>query len=334
MRHVIVLLAVCFLFCVFLEAVTSCYFGRVSQMENRRQTEYRSALMLRPAKETGRASVLVVGNSLLLHGVDFPQLQQAVGPDIELRRLVVENTFYLDWYYGLRHLLKIGSQPDVAVVMLNPIQLTSEAINGDYTVHLLVDREDLGGFARDIGADRNKMSSLALANLSFFYGTRAEIRTWLLGSILPGLPHLFHSTPTAPKAGSRELAEQRLAQLRQLCAQHGVELVVVLPPARQDSGVSVVLQAAAANEVKMLLPIPPGVLPVSDYSDNFHLNSRGARKFTPVLAAELKEVLLQAAADRAVAASVRVAEANSRRLDKSAPGNPSAQPVQAARITR
>jgi hypothetical protein len=273
-------------------------------MERRRQTEYQTALTSRVASANQRASVLVVGNSLLLEGVNFPQLKQDLGPEVDLRRVVIENTFYLDWYYGLRRMFKMGARPDVVVVVLNPIQLTSSSFDGDYSAHLLVDRSDLLGFARDISADRNETSSLVLANLSSFYGTRAEIRTWILGNILPGLPHLFRSAPSVPKGVAfADVVSRRLAQLQELCTQQGARLVVVLPPARLNTGADVVLQTAAATGVKALSPIAPGVLPSSDYSDNFHLNSHGAGKFTPALAAGLKEVLWQAPVGSAETAS-------------------------------
>jgi hypothetical protein len=149
-------------------------------------------------------------------------------------------------------------------------------------------------FTRDVEADRNATSSLLLANLSSFYGTRTEIRSWILGHILPGLPQLFHSGAAPRPTVLPELASQRIAQLREVCEQHGTQLVLVLPPARLSSGVDVVTQAATANRVNLLLPIAPGVLPSSDYSDNFHLNSSGAGKFTPALAAGLRQVLSQA----------------------------------------
>jgi hypothetical protein len=256
-------------------------------------------------------SVLVAGNSLLLQGVDFPELQQESGPELDLRRAVVEGTFYLDWYYGLRHMFAEGARPDAVVLVLNPIQLTSGAAGGDYTAHFLVDRSDLLQFAKDTGADRNRMSSLALANLSFFYGARAEIRTWVLGQILPDLSSLTHSFNSAPRlpAGSalRELATQRLIQLRELCRNHGAELVFVIPPSNEDMGTATVLQAAADLGVQTLIPIAPGVLPLSDYSDRFHLNAKGAGKFTPALAAGLRQVLLAANGNHNETAAVRPA---------------------------
>src|SRR5215510_412006 len=131
-RHVVLLILVGLTFYVTLEALTTRYFARVSQMESRRQTEYRSVLEMQRSGDHRRTAIMVIGNSLLLEGVNFPQLQQSVGPGYELRRLAVENTAYLDWYYGLRHIFRIGSRPDVVALFLNPIQLTSATMNGDY----------------------------------------------------------------------------------------------------------------------------------------------------------------------------------------------------------
>jgi hypothetical protein len=177
-----------------------------------------------------------------------------------------------------------------------------------------VDRWDLTGLAKSIGADRNRMSSLALANLSFFYGTRAEIRTWVLGNIMPDLPslvRLFHFAHATPESEAlRQVATERLIQLHELCERHGVALVVVIPPAKEDSGASAVMQAAATSGVKVLIPIEPGALLASDYSDNFHLNSYGAAKFTPALADRLKQVLSETTRDQRETASLPSAVGN------------------------
>jgi hypothetical protein len=291
-RDIAVLLALCVSFCVLVELGSRLYFDRLSRMEHRRQTEYGEALTIRSLKPRAGSSVLVVGNSLLLEDVNFPVLQQDIGPGIDMRRVVVENTFYLDWYYGLRKLFRHGAQPDIVVVVLNPLQLTSPIFDGGYSAHFLMDGRDLLNLAKDNGADRNEISEMALEHVSTFYGTRTEIRTWLLDKLLPQLPNLFRSKPVLPKPlGLNELASRRLAQLRDLCAEHGSRLVVVLPPARLNSGLDIILPAAEANSVSLLLPINPGVLPSSDYSDNFHLNSHGARKFTPALADALKQML-------------------------------------------
>ena len=293
-RHVFLLLLACALVCALIEAGTAFEFARISRIEHRRETEYQRVLDMHPAEHA--TSVLVAGNSLLLEGVDFPQLQQQVGPEFSLRRFVVEGTFYLDWYYGLRHMFAAGARPDAVVLVLNPTQLGSFAIGGDYTTHFLVDKADLLQFASDAGADRNRISSMALANMSFFYGARAEIRNWVLGQILPDLPSLTHTLRSAPKpaagADSQELGMQRLERLKRICQEHGAELVFVIPPSNEDIGISALAHAASTSGIRVLVPIAPGLLPSSDYSDRFHLSPNGASKFTPALAAGLRQVLL------------------------------------------
>lgn len=293
-RDVAVLILACALVCGFMEAGTELLFGRISRVENRREKEYRRASDIRRAENT--QSVLVAGNSLLLEGVDFPQLQQEAGIEMDLRRTAVEGTSYLDWYYGLRRLFAEGSRPDAVVLVLNPIQLTSRAVGGDYTAHFLVNWSDILQFSKDTGADRNRLSSLALARLSFFYGARAEIRNWVLGQILPDLPTLTHALQSSPTGLSSDtlhnVAVQRLERLRHLCADHGAELVLVIPPSNEEMGTASITQVAETEGIQVLVPIEPGVLPLSDYSDRFHLNRSGAAKFTTALAAGLRQALL------------------------------------------
>jgi hypothetical protein len=136
---------------------------------------------------------------------------------------------------------------------------------------------------------------MALANISFFYGARAEIRNWVLGQIVPDLPTLTRTFRFAPKpaagAITRDLGMQRLERLNQMCQEHGAELVFVIPPSNEDIGTSALAQAASTIDIRVLVPIAPGLLPPSDYSDRFHLSPNGASKFTPALAAGLRQVL-------------------------------------------
>jgi len=296
--HIGLLLSMCALFCCAVEVGTSLYFGTVSQVESRRRVEYREALELRPG-DHGAKTVLLAGNSLLLRGVDVSQLQRATLPDLQIRRFVIENTFYLDWYYGLRRLFKQGSHPNFVALVLSPFQLASDSMNGDYSVHLLVDGGDLPEVAKVTGADRNRISSLMLSHYSEFYGTRSEIRSWILGRMVGDVSDLFRPSETVLK--TREFPEgivaERLLQLQQLCAAQGVGLILVLPPAKRDYGVSAVVQLSARDNIKMLLPVAPGALASSDFSDNVHLNNRGAEKFTPALAAGLKVIVAQAGSE-------------------------------------
>jgi hypothetical protein len=300
--HIVLLLVLCAAFGWSVEAVTVFFFGRVSHVEKRRESEYRAALSMHSAKLHGKLSVLVAGNSLLLNGVNFPSLQQELGSDMELQRTVFENTYYFDWYYGLRHIFRAGAHPDVVVLVLNPLQLTSDGSEGDYIAHMLVDHHDVLRFANDLGADRNKTSVLALDNLSFFFGARAEIRTWILGKLLPDLPTLtryFHQNSTLDLPSSRTISDratERLRQLQDLCSRYGAEFVLVIPPARVDYAAGAVAVAGANQGISVLIPLPVDSLPPSDYSDAFHLNPDGAMKFTPALASSLKRAMPRAPA--------------------------------------
>jgi hypothetical protein len=316
-RHVLLLVLACALVCALIEAGTAFEFARISRIEHRRETEYQQALQMHPAEHD--TSVLVAGNSLLLEGVDFPQLQQQVGPEFSLHRFVVEGTFYLDWYYGLRRMFASGARPDAVVLVLNPTQLASSAIGGDYTTHFLVDKADLLQFASDAGADRNRISSMALANMSFFYGARAEIRNWVLAKIVPDLPSLTRTFRSAPKpsigAASQDLEMKRLVLLNRICQEHGADLVFVIPPSNEDIGTSALVQAASTVGIRVLVPIAPGLLLPSDYSDRFHLSPVGAGKFTPALAAKLRQVLLASDTHRNLTTAFKSSSAATHRLN-------------------
>src|SRR5271168_369303 len=98
------------LLCAF-EAATRVGFTRVSAIESRTYTEYRGALAVRGSK-----SVLLLGNSLLLEGVDLDRLRALLQPEMTPRRFVIEQTNFPDWYYGIRRLLAEGSRPDRIVL--------------------------------------------------------------------------------------------------------------------------------------------------------------------------------------------------------------------------
>jgi hypothetical protein len=78
--------------------------------------------------------------------------------------------------------------------------------------------------------------------------------------------------------------------LRSLCERYGTGFILVIPPTLGDSGVGAVMQAGVAQGVPVLVPFRPGKLPIEDYSDEVHLNSSGAAKFTFALAADLRKI--------------------------------------------
>ncbi len=69
--------------------------------------------------------MLLVGNSLLNEGVQIDALRSDLASEYAVSRLVIEQTHYLDWYFGLRRLLEEGSHPSVIILTLDPSQLAS-----------------------------------------------------------------------------------------------------------------------------------------------------------------------------------------------------------------
>src|ERR1700754_4717356 len=78
--------------------------NRISAVQRGFDDEYRAALGLGRPGRAAKKSVLVVGNSLLRTGLTFDRVQRAMAPKYDARRLIVDDTRYYDWYFGLRRL--------------------------------------------------------------------------------------------------------------------------------------------------------------------------------------------------------------------------------------
>ena len=90
---------------LFLVVELGVRFGlaRLSAIERRTETEQKAAFAL-GGEALAHRTVLLAGNSLPLEDIDLPSLKSAMGADFKTARYVVEQTYYLDWYYGLRSL--------------------------------------------------------------------------------------------------------------------------------------------------------------------------------------------------------------------------------------
>ena len=88
-RPSVLLVALLVVLCLGLEGVTRLFYGRISQIKGRIDAEHAAALASGRGRE-GLPEVLILGNSLLLHGIDYPQLKQSLAPGIRTTRFVVE----------------------------------------------------------------------------------------------------------------------------------------------------------------------------------------------------------------------------------------------------
>jgi len=284
---------------------------RASRIQHRMIQEYEQARTIGEDGAPGR-HVLIVGNSLLDEGVDFERLRRSLQAGYDARRFMVEQTVYYDWLYGLRRLYREGARPDTVVVMLGTGHWLSPGIRGDYSAQYLMSTADLPRVARDLGMHPTDASGFMLAGVSKFWGARVEMRNFVLGHLMPNLGTFMNATSAVDRrpivdADIEPVLSARIARMRAVTDQYGSELVLLVPPLLdpQDGSVGL-MNAAAANGVRVLRPVTSGSFGAQLYRDGFHLNEVGAAQFTdrliPALRGELAQRQLQASGRQDAAA--------------------------------
>ena len=273
--------------------------GRVSAVEHRVEVERKAALAIGDGP-TAHTTALLVGNSLPLEDIDFPALQGSIAPDFKAVRYVVEQTTYLDWYYGLRSLYAAGIRPGVVALSLNDFHMASNQIRGDYFAYRMMMTRDCLDAARDARLSATATTSLFLGSLSAFYGTRSETRTVLLAKVMPSMknlvPYLTPSPDKNPPSASLiiETAGRRLAALDNMVRAHGGRFLVIVPATLDAKDATCLTQAAANSGVTALLPLSSGSLSAQDFRDGFHLNEEGAARYTASLEPMFKHAVTTA----------------------------------------
>jgi hypothetical protein len=300
-RAASLLLAGCVLVALGVEAIARVGFDRVSKIQRRMADEYRVARAIGRDGAAQAGHLLVVGNSLLDEDVRFDDLRAALGTEWDARRFVVEQTFYLDWYYGLRRLFHDGARPDVVVLMLSTRQWVRSDIRGDYSAHYLMTAVDVPAAARDLGLNATQTTNLALSNVSKFWGARAELRNFVLGRLMPDLGRLMDfssvvDTRTIVDDEVAPVAQERIARLKALTDANGATLVILLPAVlNPQDGAAGLVRAASAVGVPTLRPVESGAFAPQLYRDaGFHLNQVGASEFTARLIPALRQQLAAA----------------------------------------
>lgn len=317
-RAISLLLSGCLLVALGVEVGARVALDRMSKIQRRTATEYRLAREIGPSPD-GRGHVLVVGNSLLDEGVRFDRLREGLAARWDVRRFVVEQTAYYDWYYGLRRLFADGARPDVVVLMLTATQWTADGWRGDYSAQYLLRTRDSLDAARALQFNPTQAANLVFANISKFWGARAEIRNFVMGHLMPNLGDMMNyssvvdATPVVDEEIRRKV-RPRVETLRQLAQSYHARFVVLLAPVLTNlDGAKGLMDAAADAHVPALRPVVSGSLGPELYRDaGFHLNPAGAGRFTerliPALRGELSRLSLRADAggDRSTYATPRV----------------------------
>jgi hypothetical protein len=277
------------LFCIGIESLTRFGFAHVSRIEARIANDHAAVLAMR---KSNRPSVLLLGNSLLLQDIDYGRLRNSLQGQAYAVRFPIEDTEYLDWFYGLRRFFDEGSRPDIVVLCINAEHLISSTIRGDYSVYYLFRFWDIPQIRRDIGYDLTKTSGLELSRFSLFYAGRNNLRNFVLFRTAHAYTEILQRIATRPAHVSSDqeierIAESRLTALRALCSSHGAQFTFLLPPGfgREEAPL---VRAGTRSRTDVMVPVHLNALSRDKFKDGFHLNASGAQIFTDRLSALLK----------------------------------------------
>jgi hypothetical protein len=288
-----VLAGVCAMLVLVFEISSAYLLKHHSETYARVSRQYAEALRVRPSRPAEPASVLMVGNSLLLDGVDVERLQKLTAGQVRVYPIFLEGTGYYDWLYGLRRMFREGVRPQVVVLGVDVNSFLAKSVRQDYVPMMFLDAQDAYAVASDLKLDHTATSNLLLAHSSAFWDTRSEIRTQILRHTIPRYQELVAllkpQAAIPPASVFQETADSRLQRLRELCKAHGAKLILLVPPTlSSEAAVREMTAAAQKAGVETLVPIDPTALSAKYYqSDEMHLNPEGAALFTSELAASL-----------------------------------------------
>ena len=293
--HAKALAAICALLILVFEMASVYLLNHRSATYARISRQYGEALAMRPAGAGEGPSVLMVGNSLLLHGVQLNRLQEMTSSRMRIYPIFLEATGYYDWLYALHGLFLRGARPQVVVLGVGVNYFLENGVRQDYAPMLFFNARDTLAVASDLQLNRTATSNLLLAHSSVFWDTRGPIRMQVLNHMVPHLENLFslvNQRPAVPEG--REFAEMsvpRLQRLRELCEANGARLILVVPPTlNSEDAVRRMAAAAQAAGVEVSVPVDPAALSAKFYQpDGMHLNRDGAAIFTLALAKDLPE---------------------------------------------
>lgn len=293
-RATLVLLAALGAYFLVLEVAMRTVLPRLSAEQGRQAADYRAALLARPTMPDGSKSLLVIGNSLLLQGVDRQRLSRAMGSRFHVLVYPIEGTTYFDWYFGLRRLFAEGARPAAVVLCISVRHVLSDATNGEEFAHFMMRLRDLRAVAGASHLDMTATSAYFFANQSAWLGSRSLVHNGLMEKWLPsaGLLARYLTTQDAPPlTESQETARRavdRLRAFRILCAAHRAGFVFLTPPSLNPSDPAQTVRASAELAgIAVLMPYRPGEMPRAGFSDGYHLNPTGAALFTDRVAAML-----------------------------------------------
>jgi hypothetical protein len=295
-RAIVILLASLVALCVLVEGGARFVVSDLSNTLSRIRDESKDANAIGSDQQIGE--VLIVGNSLLIAGVDVGALNEPLLPKWRGVRFGIEQTTYYDWYYGLRRLTAAGARPRAIVVCLEPRHLIGSSVRTEIFAYYLMRTSDTLSVSRALDLSPSGTADLFMANISAFWALRKEIRKNLLGRLMPELPKLTrmmtrgHGLPPAEMEELLSTGRVRLEALRDTADAAGAKLIVVLMPPVSSDQTPALQELGGELGIPIVAPLTDQELQPGDYDlDQYHLSSQGRLRFTQALASDLLDVL-------------------------------------------
>lgn len=300
--YIKVLVGICAILMVSFEMLAHYFVKRYSETYLRVSQQYARAVKVSPSRPGEPESVLLLGNSLLMEGLELDRLQELTSNRMRIYPVFLEATGYYDWLYGLQRLFRQGARPQVVIVGLGANTFFENAVRQDYAPMMLFDARDVLDVASDLKLDHTAASNLLLAHSSVFWDTRSVLRTHILTHLIPHCWDLFllvKPRPVFPPGPELDgIVAARVQTLRRVCEAHGAKLILLVPPtpSSQDA-VREMARVSQKAGVDTLVPVDPERLSGRFYkADEIHLNPAGAALFTAALVSDLrKEILIHEA---------------------------------------
>ena len=293
-RHLRWILIVCGLLALALEAASLWMFGHVGANTTVR-VETKDAIQLASNPRTPH-TVLIVGNSLVLHGIDERALDSALGPGYVVKKETIVGSGYEDWLYGVPSLLDRGSRPTLIVLGFSPAQLVMERPPIARTTRMVWTAGNLERYTMRARVGLTAASNLLLQHFSAFFALRDQLRQDSRKLIVPGYAAMSHDffdgAPLQPDTTMDiQIAAARLHSLDSACAVRGVHFAFLLMPTRavDDAAIEpMMIEAGKRAGVPVLVPVSNSALPAEDQLDGYHLNATGALMFSARTGAALR----------------------------------------------
>ncbi|MBV9266689.1 MAG: hypothetical protein JO061_11025 [Acidobacteriaceae bacterium] len=293
-----ILLAIIALSLIGFELFARVVIERNSKVQRMVNEEYQEAIHIRHATGAGPKQLLIVGNSLVGHGLDFDEVQRDMPAGWEAHRFWIYNTNYDDWYFGLRRVFARGGRPDAVAVVFAALNWYATGIRGDYSSQYLFEARDLSEVQSRLDLTSTTTSSLLFARFSKAFALRSEVRKVLLNALVPDLPEmysLFKPGIAQPLTDRQVVAivAPRIQAYRDIARQFGSSLIVIVPPIERPKEEHQAAMRAAAAEagVPIFMPMSCADVAHSEFADDMHLDPAGAKRWTAAMMKQLGPAL-------------------------------------------